>query len=237
MNCEQFQNRLMEDPFCKDGDFVVHRENCVRCAREWRQAREFERLLHAAMSVQPEKELKLGRMRRSVRWRRKTWLKAASILLLIGVSVTGFNLAQQTFAGNNLPQLVVRHIQKEPEVLGSRRAMNRMELAEALSPQGFDLVEAPAGITAAIPCWIRKRRGVHLVVQGGNGPVTVLLMPGEHAPRRQAVAAVSLSGILIPTGWGSMAVVSHADEDVEPLMRALQRNVRWRGGRARAASF
>jgi len=237
MNCEQFQACLMKEPSCKDRDFIAHRENCVRCAREWQQAREFESMLRAAISVQPEKELCAGQAYRRTGWWRQTWVKAVSVLLLLGVTVAGFNLAQQVFAGNNLPQLIVRHIQKEPEMLASRHAMSKMELLEALSPLGFELIEAPVGITAATPCWIRKRRGMHLVMQGGDGPVTVLLMPGEYTQQRQVVAAVSLSGVLVPTSWGSMAVVSHAGEDIEPLMHSLQRQMRRKDKHPSTASF
>ena len=62
------------------------------------------------------------------------------MLLLVGAAVAGFNLAQQMFTGDDLPQLVVRHIQKEPEILNSRQAMNEMELLEAL--ERWELLEA-----------------------------------------------------------------------------------------------
>ncbi len=38
MNCEQFQNLLMEDPFRGERDFLEHRDHCIPCAREWQQA-------------------------------------------------------------------------------------------------------------------------------------------------------------------------------------------------------
>ncbi len=228
----------MEEPCCEDQDFIAHRESCARCAREWQQAREFEQMLQVAMSVQPENDLRAKQpLDRAARWRRQIWLKAVSVLLLVGAAVAGFNLAQQMFTGDDLPQLVVRHIQKEPEILNSRQAMNEMELLEALSPLGFELIEIPAEVTAAIPCWIRKRRGMHMVMRGGDGPVTVLLMPGEYAQQQQVVAALSLSGFLIPTGWGSMAVVSHTGEDIESLMHSLRRGMRWKGKQSSTASF
>lgn len=230
MNCEQFQNLLMEDPSRGERDFLEHRDHCTPCAREWRQAQEFEAILRAAVSVQPEKELEAGKViQRSTGWWHQTWVRAASVLLLIGVSIAGFNLAQQLFSAENLPQLVVRHIQKEPEMLGQQRPLGEMELMKVLTPMEFSLVAIPGDITAAAPCWIRKGRGMHLVVQGIHGPVTVLLMPGEHVPSAQNVAAVSLSGSLVPTEWGSMAVVSHAGDDVTPLLHSLQRDVRWKG--------
>jgi len=104
-----------------------------------------------------------------------------------------------------------------------------MGLMEVLFPAGFDLAEMPAEVTAAVPCWIRKGRGMHLVMWGENGPVTVLLMPGEHVAKPQAVMAVSLAGVLVPTDWGSMVVVSHAGDDVESLVYSLLKDVLWKG--------
>ncbi|WP_457667083.1 DUF3379 family protein [Thiolapillus sp.] len=230
MNCEKFQNLLMEDPSRKERDFLDHRDHCPPCAREWQQAQEFEAILRAAVSVSPEKELEASTpIQRPTGWWRQTWVRAASVLLLIGVSVAGLNLAQQLFSAENLPQLVVRHIQKEPEMLGRQQPLGEMELMKVLTPMEFSLVAIPGEVTAAAPCWIRKGRGMHLVMQGVHGPVTVLLMPGEHVSRTQNVVAVSLSGSLVPTAWGSMAVVSHAGDDVAPLLHTLQRDVRWKG--------
>jgi hypothetical protein len=229
MKCEQFQNQLMQDPSCEDDDFIAHREQCAPCAREWKQAQEFEAILRTAISVKADKLLEVKHpRRRTTSWWQQTWVRAASVALLIGASVAGFNLAQQLFSAENLPQLVVHHIQKEPEMLNTRHVLDEMELMTVLSPQGFDLVEIPGTITAAAPCWIRKGRGMHLVLRGESGPVTVLLMPGEYA-QQQAVVSASLSGMLIPTGWGSMAVVSHAGEDIQPLVHSLQQDVRWKG--------
>lgn len=229
MNCEQFQNQLMQDPSCEDDEFLAHREQCAPCAREWKQAQAFEDILRSAISVKADKllEAKYSRCRTS-RWWQQTWVRAASVALLIGAGVTGFNLAQQLFSAENLPQLVVHHIQKEPEMLNAGSVLDEMQLMTVLSPQGFDLAEIPGIITAAAPCWIRKGRGMHLVLRGKSGPITVLLMPGEYA-QQQAVVSASLSGTLIPTDWGSMAVVSHAGEDVQPLVHSLQQVVRWKG--------
>lgn len=230
MNCKQFQIELMKDPASEDRDFIAHRQSCTDCAREWREAEAFEAILRSAISIQPERELLAHRPATGQsRWWQQTWVKAASVLLLIGATVAGFNLAQTMFAGTNLPQLVVRHIQNEPEILDPRQAMDEMALMEVLSPLAFSLVESPGSITAAAPCWIRKGRGMHLVMQGEKGLVTVLLMPGEHAQQQQPIEAASLSGMLVPTGWGSMAVVSHAGEDITPLIHSLQQKVRWKG--------
>ncbi|WP_456405207.1 DUF3379 family protein [Thiolapillus sp.] len=230
MNCEQFEIELMKDPSCEDRDFVAHRKSCAHCAREWRKAREFEAILRSSMAVQPTRELRVDPpVIRQVRWWQQTWAKAASVLFLIGATVAGYNLAQSMFAGENLPQLVVHHIQKEPEMLGAEQTLDQMALIEVLSPMAFSLEEPIGGITAAVPCWIRKGRGMHLVMQGQSGPVTILLMPGEHVQQQQTVSANALSGMLVPTGWGSMAVVSHAGDDVEPVIHSLQQNVRWKG--------
>jgi len=230
MNCKQFQNLLMEDPSCEDDAFLSHKAHCASCAREWTQAQEFEALLRKALSVKPEKELQVGLSRqRPSDWWWQTAVRVVSVLLLIGVSVAGFNLAHQLFSTEDLHALVVRHIQKEPEMLGQKPPLGEIELMEVLSHMGFSLSAMPAVVTAAAPCWIREGRGMHLVVQGDRGPVTILLMPGEHVQQSRKVIAVSLSGKLVPTDWGSMAVVSHAGDDIEPLMRTLQHDVRWEG--------
>jgi len=105
----------MQDPFSDDDDFVRHRESCPACTEEWQKAMVFEKVLRTAMTVAPEKELEAARTSAlHARWWQKTWVRTASVLVLLGVTLAGFNIARQMFAVNNLPQLVVHHIQNEP---------------------------------------------------------------------------------------------------------------------------
>ncbi|MFW2439606.1 MAG: DUF3379 family protein [Arenicellales bacterium] len=74
-------------------------------------------------------------------------------------------------------------------------------------------------------CQIRKNTGAHLIVNGENGPVTVLVMPGEHidediniTPRRFDVAIYS-------TVYGSLAVVGEKGEQIPPIAEKMLLNI------------
>jgi hypothetical protein len=230
MNCKDFQTRLLQDPSCEEDDFVAHAKSCRSCAEKWQQAQEFEAILRVAIEVQPETAIDIAKPDASLKkWWQSPAARAFSVLLLMGAVVLGINFAQQKLVTNDLPQLVIHHIGKEPELLESPVVLNQLTLRHVLSPMKFELSGVPAEVTAAVPCWIRQGRGMHLVVQGQQGPVTVLLMPGEFVQKPQIVKRASLSGVIVPVQWGSMAVISHAGDDVARLTDALQHGVRWKG--------
>jgi len=55
---------------------------------------------------------------------------------------------------------------------------------------------------------------VHMVLQGENGSVTVLLMPGEQIDTRNPVDNGRFSGVIAPTRYCSMAIVGEDGEDL-----------------------
>ena len=230
MDCKEFQTRLLQDPSCEQEDFTQHGESCPACAEKWQQAQAFEAVLRVAVQVQPEKVLDMVEpgSTRTRGWK-KTVALGFSILMLFVVAVLGFNFTQQKLVVDDLPQLVTHHIQKEPELLETRVVLDQMTLMNVLSPMKFELLQTLDGVTAIAPCWIRQGRGIHLVVQAERGPVSVLLMPGEYLQQDQNLRLATLSGVIVPTSWGSMAVVSHAGDDVTGITDTLQHTVGWKG--------
>jgi hypothetical protein len=59
------------------------------------------------------------------------------------------------------------------------------------------------------------------------GPVTVFFMPGEMADTTMPVASARFNGQIVPTRWGSIAVVGEAGEAVDGLGERLAAAVRW----------
>ena len=68
---------------------------------------------------------------------------------------------------------------------------------------------------------------VHLVLPGQVGPVTVFFMPGEMADATVPVDSTRFQGEIVPTAWGSIAVVGETGEALEGLGERLVTAVRW----------
>jgi hypothetical protein len=158
-----------------------------------------------------------------------TWARAASVLLLLVGGVGGYHLVQNMFPQDNLARLAVRHVQSEPELLQQTKRLDEWSVAAVFAAMGFESGAGMEGVTAASPCWMRKGRGVHLILKGQKGAVTLLLMPGEYVNEQQPLQTEHWSGMLVPEQWGSLAVLASAGEDTSAFVDLVENNIHWKG--------
>ena len=78
-------------------------------------------------------------------------------------------------------------------------------------------------------CYFRGQWVPHLVLQGENGPVMVLLLRDEKIMKPQSIEMVEdgLKGVVVPHGNGSVAILGEAEESLQPLEKALTMAVEW----------
>lgn len=69
--------------------------------------------------------------------------------------------------------------------------------------------------------------GLHLVVQGERGPVTLLLMPAQPVDGVLPLQAGEFQGVIMPLDHGSMAVVGNNGEPVMHLAERVRKSVHW----------
>ena len=82
-------------------------------------------------------------------------------------------------------------------------------------------------ITYAQSCVINGKRVPHLVIQGKNGPVTILLMPDEEVDAAVELEGESINGVILPVGNGSIAIIGEEDENLSPIQENLLNSVTW----------
>ncbi len=226
MNCDDFIQQLMQDPHCKDADFMRHKSSCADCARAWDEEMAFESRLRQAASIDlPPLHCDPQAV---VSWWQRPRVWIAGGVLLLALTLTGLHLSRYLFAEERLPQLVLQHIDKEPLLLRRHERLPVDEVAHKLADQGFMLLKIPQNVVAAEPCWMRRGRGMHLVLAGRNGPVTILLMPQESAAAPHAITAPSKNGLLLPTDFGVMAVVGAPGEPVAEMAQEMRKELRWK---------
>jgi hypothetical protein len=229
MNCEEVQRKLLEDPDSRDPELLAHATHCAACAGERERALAFERRLRASMEVDPPADLETRLKAAPKPGRRGIPLAVAAALLVMMVAgswlVSGWWPAsgQQRLAGE-----VLEHIRAEAHYLEVRQALPAAELTALLDQFGARLNGNLGTVYHASRCPLNGRDGVHLVLAGRRGPVTVLLLPGVGISEPQAVASDRFTGVLLPATFGTMAVVGGPGEMVDPLVRRLHQTLVWR---------
>lgn len=233
IDCKQFQKQFSATPEVIDRPFSEHLENCTECAEFARQIRELQQRLYAAMEVRVPVSLH-PKLKRIPTERRKQSLRrlslgisalAASVLLAIGlVHFRPVQLPAQT----KLEQVVYQHIAREPEALTAVFPVKQALVTSTLKDFGVEVSDSEFGeIMHVTLCPIGDTHGLHLVVQGKQGPVTLLFMPTKSIQVRTPFAQGHFTGYIEPAAVGLVAIVGEKGENLDRYERAVKQSMHW----------
>lgn len=236
MNCLEFRRRLLEDPFASLPELQQHAEHCEACSQYARQERAREARLRAVIGqVTPPPELAENiqlavRLEQKGRPRRQAWYAiAASVLLLVGASLVSL-LSESWERGNMaLAQSVLYHIDDEAHHLRAAGPVSHARVKFVFARFGARLTTELGPVNFAAECLMRHRNGVHLVLAGRQGPITAFFMPDEHPGQAIEINSERFQGQIVPTPWGSIAVVGESGESLAGLAEHLAQAVQWPG--------
>jgi len=226
----EFRRRCIADPFDQDEEFLrkkqensVHAQFAERQAQFDSQVKDIMHSVRVPNGLQARIQLRHAFTLRTVRRRFWTYL----LPLVASTLFASLMLLLLMPGSNDLPEVVLAHVYNELYHLNDRKDVQKPELRQILSTVGNDFKDDLGQVHYAGTCHIRKQSGVHLVLPGRVGPVTVLLMPGEAVEYRISVADKRFSGVISPTPGGSMAVLGEEGEDTGKLEQQLKSRLIW----------
>ena len=74
---------------------------------------------------------------------------------------------------------------------------------------------------------INGKKIPHLVMQGEQGPVTILLLPDEAVDAPVPIEGQGINGIILPVGDGSVAIIGERNEKLEAIEKNVVNSVTW----------
>lgn len=131
----------------------------------------------------------------------------------------------------SLARQVIAHMDLEQE---SRQVTSVAVSEQALrNVIGSDISTIDTGIlvTYARSCVINNKTVPHLVIQGEDGPVTLILMSEETVDAAIPLSGEKVHGVIVPVGSGSVAVIGeHAEQlnEIDAIAQRLVESVTWR---------
>lgn len=234
MNCLDFRRRLMSDPFEQDTSLAAHEDACGACAAFARELRADEVRMRALLNdIDPPSgmadriQLAVGFERRSVQRQRWWYAAAAGVLMAVGVSMVSLWTTSVERGGLTLAQSVIHHIQDEAAHLHEAGVESGARVAGVFQRFGAQLAGDIGPVLFAAECLMRQRNGVHLVLPGKRGAITAFFMPGEMTLETLPVESERFIGEIVPTAWGSIAVVGENGEVLDGLGERLAAAVEW----------
>jgi Protein of unknown function (DUF3379) len=214
-DCRHARLHIGADPQGMSAEVAAHVATCAGCQRFREEMLMLDGKVHAAL------ELPLRNFRRPAQPARRFALAASVVLALILGG--GFWLFRPATA---LAGAVVEHVADEAGSWDMHEPLPPAEIAGVLRTAGVQF-DSPLPIVYAYPCPFQGSRIAHLVVQTGNGTMTIMLIPHEQVRRRTEFSQNGMRGVLLPAGRGSVALLTRDGAVPEALAEEIVSRVRW----------
>ena len=235
MNCLECRRELLIDPRNDTADLIAHVNICPACSKEREKLLALEDALESSMKVNVPEGLanRVLEISRDEHYTNKSgsspfgghvWQMAAGLFLAIGLVVyLGLNQYYPIRNAHALEVAVLNHIADERHQLHGSNEINQDTYSNIMTAISTQTTGDIGKVNFASKCQIRKNAGAHLITSGNKGPVTVLVMPGEHIDRNVKISSSRFDGTIYSTVYGSLAVVGEKGEQILPIAdRMLQ---------------
>jgi hypothetical protein len=128
----------------------------------------------------------------------------------------------------SLADEIVAHLDHEPYALRvTDEPVDDRRLARVV-PKDVAQMNHDAGlISYAQTCVINGKKIPHLVIQGEQGPVTILLLPDETIDDTVKIEGESINGVILPVGNGSVAIIGERNERLDTIQQNVVNSVTW----------
>ncbi len=223
MNCLEFRKKIAADPGSFSAGLEEHRSECQACAAFAAEMSALDEMIGEALKVDvPEARdaTRVTKVRRLPRW----VSMAAIFLLVVGLSTAVW----VGLPRSSLAEAVIEHLHHESyAMVRTPVEVDTKKLAEVLSDYGASMNPRAATVTYVRHCFFRMKFVPHLVVQGDDGPVMVLLLPDEFVDEPTSITEDGFSGTIYPHANGSIAVVGSAGENIDVAGERILEAVDW----------
>lgn len=234
MDCLTFRRKLLEDPLRQEKELLAHENDCDQCADFARRTRAQEVQLRALLNeINPPPELAdrihlAASFERPPFWHARRWIPvAAGVLLVVATLTIGWFVSPLERQAMSMADSVLDHMHDEIHHLHEVRSVTPARLANLFAQFGAAVVGDLGRLNFAAECLMRRKNGIHLVMPGRKGPVTVFFMPDETPAQYTRLSDASFDGYIVPTSWGSLAVVGIKKEPLEGVADRMLRAVNW----------
>jgi uncharacterized protein DUF3379 len=222
MTCDEAQLLIGADPETLTAALEEHLRGCPACSALRADMLRLNAAVRRALAEPPP--VRATRTRRAAPpppWRQ--WALAASVVLAV-VAALGVWVLRPS---DTLASEVVAHVQGEPQSWLATHNVSAGAIDHALKSSGIGLDVSSDRIVYAQSCWFRGHYVPHLVLETEHGPATVLLLRHEHVTALDHFHESGMTGVIVPSGEGSIAVLERGRGRVDQLAGELRQQVHW----------
>lgn len=241
MKCRDYREAIAADPSGLSDDAPVHAADCIACRRFRDEIRALDKRIAAALAIDvpplriPElppidsaPSANVVHLHRAGKATLPIWIGLTASLIV--AAFLGTRFIASDLGRPSLASQVVAHMDHEQ---GSRQvtsvAVSEQGLGNVLHSDVSAMDTGGALITYARSCLINENRVPHLVIQGEDGPVTLILMSEETIDAAIPLSGENVYGVIVPVGGGSVAIIGEQASQLNEIDAIGQRlSVSWR---------
>lgn len=229
MDYSEFLRHLGADPHSRDSDFLLARESAPEFQRASEQAEAFEaKLLRAAELPAPDgllnDILKISQDNVHSTAPLSRWWPAAlaaSILVAVGAAGIGWKMNR---SWDSVDQYVVEHYHHDGQGLLEKSGQGPAENVQLLLSR-FDIEAAPAMaqlVNVIKYCPTPDGKGVHMVLNTEEGPVTLIYMPETQVNDHETIEFDDMRAMLVGLETGSAIIIGTRQQNISALYSFVQ---------------
>ena len=239
MNCDEYQEAIAADPSFEDD--AGHITACASCAQFKSEILALDERIANALAIDvpefrmpdlmpasaaDEKVVSLA-ARRKPAFSMPSWIAIAASFALAAIVGVQF-LANDSISDQALAEEILAHVDHEPWAMQvTDVSVSDERLIDVMATNRGTMNPEIGLVSYAQSCVINGKTIPHLVIQGRNGPITLLLMPDEMISMQVQLEGKGISGVILPVGNGSIAIVSDRDFDLEYIKERVVNSVEW----------
>ena len=228
----EFRRRAYAEPDSEDADFLQKKNASEENTRLVDELKQFDEKLSEVLHVEPPEGLAeriklnqtLGLHVQNKKKYRLLWSMAASVLIVCSVVFSFMQFTSQP----DLPGQLLTHVYDELHHLDDDHGYSIDHTNLVLASHGVRLVSDIGHVKYVSECEIDDQSGVHMVLQGEHGAVTVMMMPDRHVGHVMPIVDSRFQGSIAPVARGSLAIIAEKGEPIDDLRRSLNSSLQWK---------
>lgn len=228
MNCLTVRRIISTHVKDNSDAFLEHLSECSSCRSFYEKQLRFNNSLKQALEIEVPEGLaervlvELNLNEKKTNQKNLKWLAMAASILLVVVmfSTAPFHTPPA------LADAIVEHVKYDVAALREKSDISLQQLNQLLKPHGVKADRNIGKATSAGICVIKGKRGAHVVFQGNNKPVTVIILPEQlKADDEDAINDPLYKGYLVSTKHGTLAVISEDEESLQEFKIRMRDNL------------
>jgi len=211
MQCLEFRQLKLTDPYVSDQDANEHRDVCAACRAFESEIRNLDATINEALSVDvPEgfaAKILFNQALQSPPRRptRKYWLSMAASFFALAVG----SIAYLQLSHAPVELAVLEHIEHEQVIIDHK--VEPAHIQQVMYSVNAEASALPGKIVYASNCIIDGELVAHLVVRNEDQELTLVLIPHDTINASIAIQTQDWHGIIQPHAAGSLAILARSE--------------------------